>query len=251
MLKECNEFATEIVVSFGSARYDGATPEPDISEMWGERDDMQNVSFVKYEVTKEIELNPLLHRPHAFWHNISRIAGVSNLKSDADWILFLDGDEIPDGLAFKQWLETTALLHGCSYKLANYWYFRDVTHQARQWEDSVILVSRTWFSKPDVGSYILMQDNERDAIFQMLPGERNIVHPVTKRPMFHHFSWVRSKQAMLAKVQNWGHRDDKDWKRLIEDAWEKPFDGTDFVHGYDYVTVENVFSIDVDSLPDA
>ena len=59
---------------------------------------------------------------------------------------------------------------------------------------------------------------------------------------------------MLKKVQNWGHKDDtaetawyfkskKTWTELVEEEFSKEFDGTDFVHGYEYKIVENKFNL--------
>ena len=48
---------------------------------------------------------------------------------------------------------------------------------------------------------------------------------------------------MLKKVLNWGHKNDKNWSDLIEEEFSRPFNGTDFVHGYNYNIVENKFNI--------
>ena len=62
-------------------------------------------------------------------------------------------------------------------------------------------------------------------------------------PFVHHYSWVRTKEEMLKKVENWGHKHDKNWTSLIEEEFSRPFNGTDFVHGYSYNIVENKFNI--------
>ena len=66
---------------------------------------------------------------------------------------------------------------------------------------------------------------------------------LTGRPMMHHFSWVRSKDEMITKVKNWGHASDKNWILLIEEEFSRSFNGTDFVHGYNYNIVENTFNL--------
>jgi hypothetical protein len=62
-------------------------------------------------------------------------------------------------------------------------------------------------------------------------------------PMLHHFSWVRTKEEMFKKVKNWGHYRDRDWISCIEEEFTRPFNGKDFVHGYEYNTVDNIFNI--------
>jgi hypothetical protein len=61
--------------------------------------------------------------------------------------------------------------------------------------------------------------------------------------LMHHFSWVRSKDEMLQKVDSWGHKFDKDWISLIHEEFSRPFNGTDFVHNYAYNIVEDRFKI--------
>jgi hypothetical protein len=63
--------------------------------------------------------------------------------------------------------------------------------------------------------------------------------------MFHHFSWVRTKEEMLTKVRSWAHRNDCNWTDLVEQEFTHEFTGRDFVHGYSYRTVPNVFDIKV------
>ena len=241
ILRECRKFADEIIVAAGDCLFDG-THEGDWYEDYSKLN--TDVRFVCYEVTKTIEHNPLQRRPHAYWHNISRIVGASQIYGGTDWILFLDGDEVPEGDLVKDWLENTTLDPECSYKCCNYWYFRDVVNQATTWEDSVLLVPGRWFRMENLYK-LLMKDNERDGLAVMFNLQRNVVHPKIQKPMFHHFSWVRSKEGLLRKVRNWGHKSDKDWERLIEEKWAQPFDGTDFVHGYNYTIVSNLFDIDV------
>jgi hypothetical protein len=46
---------------------------------------------------------------------------------------------------------------------------------------------------------------------------------------------------MLKKTSSWGHKDDKNWKELIEEEFSRPFNGTDFEWGYEYDIVEQPF----------
>jgi len=57
--------------------------------------------------------------------------------------------------------------------------------------------------------------------------------------MFDHFSWVRSREVMVKKVMNWGHREDRDWLSLVNKAFDSDILTTpDFVHGYEYDIIE-------------
>ena len=66
---------------------------------------------------------------------------------------------------------------------------------------------------------------------------------VDGKPMIHHFSWVRTKEEMLKKVHNWGHKNDTNWIDLVEEEFSRPFSGTDFIHKYQYNIVENKFNL--------
>ena len=62
-------------------------------------------------------------------------------------------------------------------------------------------------------------------------------------PMLHHYSWVRTKEQMLKKVRTWWHNKDRNWEKSVEEEFSRPFSGKDFVHGYEYKTVENKFNL--------
>lgn len=243
LIDQCREYASKIIVSIGSSLHNGSqeTEESEYIEYLTRNEKYKDVLFVGYEVTKTIEYNPLKYRPQAFWANIARMAGAMNIPEDIEWIMFIDGDEIPEGQNFKLWLEETKLDENCSYKFANYWYFRDVIYQAEQWEDSILMVPRKPFLNKET-NMVLMQDDERDAIAAYFNCQRNILSKEGK-PMFHHFSWARTKKQIIKKMQTWSHKDDKNWVEIVEELWNKPFDGTDCVHGYSYREVSNLFSL--------
>lgn len=174
-----------------------------------------------------------------FWHSFSRLIGASFLECEIETILFLDADEISDGFKFCEWLETGDYQQNTVMKLSNYWYFREPIYQALPWEDSIVLVRRRVLTRD-----LLFQQGERDAIYQFLPGpKRRNITGIDGQPMFHHFSWVRTKEAMLRKVQSWGHKSDRNWVELVEKEFLGPFQGTDFIHGYRYKTVSPLFDI--------
>lgn len=64
-----------------------------------------------------------------------------------------------------------------------------------------------------------------------------------KKPLAHHYSWVRTKGEMLKKVETFGHKSDRDWVALVEKEFSHEFSGKDFVSGYEYETVEPYISI--------
>lgn len=180
--------------------------------------------------------------PAHFWHSLSRLLGVQYLDEDIETVLFLDADEVPDGKRFNQWLDCSDYMHHTAIKLSNYWYFRDPTNQALKFEDSVVLAQRRALELD-----ILLNQEERDAIYNLLPGpKRRNVNGSDGYPMFHHYSWVRTQDEMLKKVRAWGHKDDRNWEGLVNEEFTGPFRGIDFVHGYSYKTVKPFVDIRFD-----
>lgn len=238
LVRECKVFASQLVVSYAPTRFSGDAE--DLSYLSPFRDDPE-VTLVEYHVVPGTH-NPLTQRPHAYWHNVARMKAMEVVRADVDWILFLDADEVPDGARTKARLETL-VPNGHGWKVMNYWYFRDVTHQAVQWEATPILVPRSMLMTPDQIQSHLMQDHERWALTFISRCPEKAILGNDELPLIHHFSWVRPLPDLLKKVRGWGHQNDKPWERLIVESWSKPFDGTDFVHGYQYVQTTNRFDV--------
>lgn len=178
-----------------------------------------------------------------FWHSLSRLLAYTYLADEVETVLFIDADEVPEGKRFSEWLDCSDYMHHTALKLSNYWYFREPTNQALKFEDTIVLAQRKALEAD-----ILLHKDERDAIYNLLPGpKRRHVSGCDGNPMFHHYSWVRTKEEMLQKVKSWGHKGDRDWVPLVMEEFANPFRGTDFVHGYSYKTVKPHFDIRLDT----
>ena len=46
-----------------------------------------------------------------------------------------------------------------------------------------------------------------------------------------------TKEQMLQKVKAWGHNTDKDWVSLIEEEFNRPFNGKCFVNNYEFEVI--------------
>jgi hypothetical protein len=247
-LDQCALFASHVVVACGSHRFDGVTPEP-LDGIRQVAKDYPHVRFLVFSVLPPHEVqNPLKQRPAAMWHNVARIVATRPLwemEDRSDWLMYLDGDEVPDGAVVRAWAAATLSASpkgDAGYALANYWYFREPVYRAKALEQSVMVVPMSLFPRADDVERVLMHDFERYGLADHLKLQTFTVG-VDGTPMIHHFSWVRSKEAILAKVATWGHQHDRPWKEMIEEAWDRPFEGTDFVHGYEYEEVENRFGV--------
>ena len=193
--------------------------------------------FIEYPFVPD-KIPKKMGGPH-FWHSLSRLLGSQFLESQIESVLFLDADEIPEGTRVAEWLESSDYTCHTVLKMANHWYFREACYRADKWEDSIVLAQ-----KRALTASLLLKQEERDAIYQLLPGpKRRMVAGVDGEPMFHHYSWVRTEEEMLKKVRSWGHRKDRDWEALVKKEFAAPFQGTDFIHAYPCKTITPAFPI--------
>lgn len=173
-----------------------------------------------------------------YYHNLGRKIGTDAAKND--WLFFIDGDEIVDD-EFLPWVKN-AIKTDVAYILTSYWYFRHPTYQAKTNEAQGLLIRK------EKCNWDLYSKYERSQAFNftnVIDGVNRKVLSYNNKPMIHHYSWVRTKEEMIKKVKNWGHCNDKDWVSLVEEEFSRPFNGTDFVHRYEYEIVDNIFNIDI------
>lgn len=170
-----------------------------------------------------------------YYHHLSRKIGTD--LSTNRWLLFLDGDEVVDD-KFWDWFYSVQHLDN-AFWLTCYWYFREPIYRATKTEGAGLVIRKKYCD------WDLNHHQERQQLFN-LPnfecGDQKMIG-FENKPVIHHFSWVRTKDEMLRKVRSWGHRFDRDWVKLVEEEFSRPFNGTDFVHGYEYEVVENSFGI--------
>lgn len=238
-LEQVLHFSEQVVVPVASHFFDG-TPE-DVSLLQTIYEAFPECLFVEYPFIPD-QIPPRVFqkvRPASLWHCLSRLIGVEHLKEEIETVLFLDADEIADGPRVSSWLKGGDYQRYSVLKLANYWYFREAIYRADTLEDSILLAKRQHLSAD-----LLLHNDERDAIYQGIKGLKGRgVLGKEGRPLFHHFSWVRTEAEMLKKVKSWGHRADRDWEALVRKEFSGPFQGKDFIHGYQFDTVTTPFEI--------
>lgn len=241
-IEQCRHFSRQIIIPVCDHFFNGVNENHELlSRIYSSFPDCQ---FIEYPWMPNEMPQRIVGQmtPDHFWHNVSRMVGSQFLNDDIDMVLFLDADELPDGKKFSEWLDASDYAQHSVLKMANYWYFREPRFQSLHWEDSVVLAQKSRLD-PDV----LLHETERDAIYDFLPGpkRRSVTGPDGK-PMFHHFSWVRTKDEMMKKVLSWGHRGDRNWGQLVENEFSAPFSGKDFVHGYYFQECRPLFEIDME-----
>jgi len=224
-------FACQILIPVCDHFFDGLPEKRDLlNKIYAENPD---VHFIEFPFEKGYSSH--------YWHNLSRLVGVFFLNEDVEHVLFVDCDEVADSGKFADWLTTGVHREYEAIRLLNYWYFREPHLQAKEWEHSPLLVKKTQLT----GS-LLMQERERIGIFEQVQGKKMERMPGGDgKPMFHHYSWVRSREQLLRKVASWGHNKDRDWTEQVEEEFSRPFNGKDFVHGYAFIEVSPFVEIDI------
>lgn len=237
LLEQCRKFTNDIVVVYGSHFHDGR-PE-NMERIENVKQKHSDITFAMYDVDISLpyrDREGVIYRPHAYWCNLGRWTGVSALKFKR-WTFFMDADEIPDGERVSEWLRYTQLKDTICYKMANYWYFKLPTNQATTYEDSIILVQMK-----DLTRNMIFGDGERDHTKKFFDICSNTMG-MNGKPLFHHYSWVRTKEGMRKKLNAWSHRTEFGDLENMVDAIFKNDNVNDIVHRYSYVNVPNFFNI--------
>lgn len=229
------EFSVEIIVPVCERFFDNQ-PE-DESLLFQTVQENPKARFIRFPFISEIA--PKRLGPH-FWPNLARWVGIGHVSAPSKYILFLDADEIIDSHRFMEWLSTNEYQKHDSIQFSNYWYFRSIEHRALQTEAIAVMVHRDSITAERAFSRL-----ERHQLFTH--GLRNAVG-LDGLPMIHHYSWVRTKEEMLRKVRSWSHREGRDWVALVEKEFSGPFSGKDFVHNYDFDSVEPYVQIDMNPI---
>tara|TARA_Y100000034_G_scaffold20679_1_gene23668 strand:+ start:550 stop:1299 length:750 start_codon:yes stop_codon:yes gene_type:complete len=229
-LKEASKVSNEIIIPIGSHLFNGVPEKIDTIESLKKEFNLIKFAYFDWEDK---------YSPR-YWHNISRITASDLISKDIDWVLFLDIDEILDVELFNKFLSKWDFENYDSYKLACAWYFREPVYKAKNLEDSIVLVRKNLINIDPHNEYA-----EREQMHEMLNVPKKRMVTVNNKPIVHHFSWVRTQKEMLYKVNNWGHKSDKDWTSLVNEEFSRPFNGKCFVNDYEFETVKDQFNLGI------
>ena len=232
-LSEARKFSSEIIVPVCDHFFDGVVEDRVLLERsYAEHPDVKFVEFAfdrepygLYATIKEGDPD-WIH----YWHSTSRYVGNEFVSSAAEYVLFLDVDEVVDGEKMRNWLKAFAYTDFDAIRFTSYFYFREARFQATKVMRNGLLVRKLKLT-PD----LLLDVRERRGVFDHLVGNRlEDVYSLDGQPLVHHYSWVKTKAEMQKKVVSWGHHLDKDWLQLIEEEFAAPFDLKDRFWGFDY-----------------
>ena len=184
------------------------------------------VSF--YKIQWDIDKDPW------FWESTGRHLATQRVSADADYLLYIDIDEIVDVKIFEEWLSSGLDLAYDTIKLACNWYWREPIYQAGPEYNTIL-------AKSSLAKALPLTRGGREIYFEC-SSNRQLTDPAI--PLIDHYSWVRSKYQMLQKVKNWGHAGDRsDWVQCVEEEFSRPFNGTCFLNNYTFTTVDNRYQL--------
>jgi hypothetical protein len=236
----------EIVIAIGSKLWNEQDDDMEkINAFVKEYEAVPRIKFVTYNVPHD-KFSFMANQvtPAMYWEAHARWVALEKLDSTCEYILFLDADEIVDGALFSSWLDSGVYKTMDAMKLANYWYWRTPSLRARNYiEDSVVFIKRSAFNP-----FMLFSNMGRHGMFEnsKTSNKKREVKDTTNRVMVHHYSWVRDKNAMLRKVNNWGHRNDRtNWVELVEREFASSITDNhrDFLKGLSYDIIPDQFRI--------
>ncbi len=150
-----------------------------------------------------------------YWAATARYIGFHYVDPEIESILFLDSDEIVEGTRFLDWYNAEGQRFDAQ-RLASYYYALKPNLRAKNVVNLPLLVKKEGFSP-----LTHFNELERIGAFMSHPGpKREEVVGLNGLPMVHHYSWVRTKEECLLKTRTWSHRNDENWPKLIEEAFE-------------------------------
>ena len=254
-IEHVKEFSSEIIVPLSDHLYSGVLENAELVEK--SKQENPDAKFVEFEWNPSLYEGAGLQRlndpftpvkymvdikPNEiwFWNQMARLIGFNQVSEDIEYVLFLDTDEITDTNKFILWLNEFPYKEYNSIRFESNFYFRDAKFKSIETEDwnGITLVKKSELNE----EAFFKHSSERLNFINFVNGNKKVkTLGLDGQPMFHHYSWVRTKEEMLKKVKSWSHHEDRDWTSQVEKEFERQFNPkTDkcFVHNYKYIEVE-------------
>ncbi len=215
-LEQAKKFSDHLIVVCGDHFFDGQKENRHLLDLTYHNH--PDVTFIEYafDTKSPYGLYPRFRdddpKGVQYWHSTSRYIGYHYLPSESDFVLFLDADEVADGEAMKRWLNTGEYKRLDAVRFVCYFYFRSARQRATKETRCGLLVRRSALQ-----AETLLDVHERRGTFLSIRGDRlEDVRGLDGKPLFHHYSWVKTKGEAFRKVQTWGHKNDRAWDQEIE-----------------------------------
>lgn len=240
-IEEAKKFSQCIVIPVCDHFFDG-TPENHqlLKEIYGRHPDCHFIEYAYQEgklYSKFLDVSSSDQDWMMYRYGNSRYLGYLYLPEEIEYALFVDVDEISDGNRFLKWLNTFPYQEYDALRFECYYYFREATLQAKSWTENAILMRKSVLSQR-----VLLNSCDRVGAFCLAEGRklRNILG-ADKKPLIHHYCWVKTKEESLKKAATHGHEWTRDLQGSIEKEFSENFKGTDFVFSFEYKRLRKPF----------
>ncbi len=151
-----------------------------------------------------------------YWAATTRHIGLQYILPEIEHVLFLDSDEIVEGRRFLAWYQSGKDWEYEVMRFGSYYYAIKANLQSELYVNLPLIVEKCSFQ-----GLTLLNGLERIGAYRSHGGaKREYVLGLDEKPLVHHYSWVRPKQEALHKGRTWSHRNEADWDRLVEDAFQ-------------------------------
>lgn len=251
-IEECLKFSKEVIIVC-STHFLNGQEDTEINSFYEKYKDKKNVKIILLDWLSDTKKDDSI-----YWHNKFRYIGGTT--STSDYCLFLDADEVPEGDLFEKYLKTNEYKdYDIVADFISYYYFRDFCYRSTTLSGVGLLIKKSyiipdlfftynerWFyrlvsdsvyerhglQKPKIKTRASLVNYKNSLKNWNINGQQQIL--IVGDVLFHHYSWVRSKDEMLVKVNSWGHKYDRDWNKLIEEEFNRDFNNKCFIHGWEY-----------------
>lgn len=217
-IREAAQFSSSILVPVCDHFFDGA-PENRrlLNYTYAE---FPHCQFIEYVWNVKRLYIPFLPMPNdeeeriRLWHSTSRFVGCHFLPADAEYILFLDADEIAEGQRLASYLASGGYRRFAALWFLSYTYRFSASERRLERQYAPLLVRINAMEKG-----LVLNTKERFGLLQSIVGELWLAGQ-DDRPFFHHYSWVRSHSECLQKVQTWGRKMGSNWPQRLKQCWQ-------------------------------
>ena len=173
-----------------------------------------------------------------YMHSTSRYLGFTKSIKTTDYTLFIDVDEIVDTERFINWWNKVDDFSFNALRFYSYFYFRESQYRCKSYFSvNGILVKNSVIENPE----IILAIGERLGLYLQIQQEPiPYILGLDHKPLFHHYSWVRTKEELEKKVTTWGHAHESDWLDRIQEEYSSSFCMMDYVFYHRYEKVDPI-----------
>lgn len=212
-IEEVSCFSDQIIVSVSTHFFDGREENQKLLEhcfaehpdvLFVQFDYRPNTVYTPYRTSSPTDPNWAL-----YWHSIARMTTIPFLRDSIEYVLFIDSDEIFEGMRFKERLSAKSHENFRAVRLGCFPYGVLPSQRGKAVNQVLPLLVR----KDELRPLSMIQPGDRMGIFRSIDEPKSI----DDRPScIHHYSWTRTKEELERKVESWGHRHDNNWKEILK-----------------------------------